>query len=147
MEGSGMSAIGKLDEALAQQASEEAATFGAQRQVAVEPSAKAWEAGYKRYRYAQDEGHDIDWRIVQECVRCVIAACPSPDATALIAERDVAKAGLVTAGRLIEQHILALRQLLGIWDHIKAGVGEFRGEMLAMDEAMDAVRVALQIPR
>jgi hypothetical protein len=47
------------------------------------------------------------------------------------------------AQQVIARHVLALRQLVDIWDHIKAGVGEFRGEMRAMDDAMDAVRVAL----
>lgn len=45
----------------------------------VEPSAEAWAAGYKRYRYAQDMEYDIDWQIVQECARLVIAFVPSPD--------------------------------------------------------------------
>jgi hypothetical protein len=52
----------------------------------------------------------------------------------------------LSAQTVIAQHVLALRQLLGIWDKIKAGVGEFRGEMRAMDDAMDAVRIALPEP-
>ncbi len=58
----------------------EDAEFGraAPEPVACEPSAEAWAAGYKRYRYAQDVEYDVDWRVVKECLRCVLAACATP---------------------------------------------------------------------